>query len=139
VIVLDTDVLSALMRPAADLIVIKWLDAQPTLSVWTTSVTIFELRAGISIMPEGHRRVSLRGSFDRVVENLIDDRILAFDAPAAMEAARLAGIRRRMGRPNELRDTMIAGIAIARRATLATRNIRHFDDLPVPVVNPWSD
>ncbi len=83
--------------------------------------------------------MSLRGSVDRVVENLIDDRILAFDAPAAMEAARLAGIRRRMGRPNELRDTMIAGIVIARRATLATRNIRHFDDLPVPVVNPWSD
>jgi len=68
VIVLDTDVLSALMRPAADLIVIGWLDAQPTLSVWTTSVTIFELRAGISIMPEGRRRVSLQSSFDRVVE-----------------------------------------------------------------------
>jgi predicted nucleic acid-binding protein len=127
------------MRPAADLIVIKWLDAQPILAVWTTSVTIFELRAGISIMPESRRRGSLQASFDRVIENLIDDRILPFDTPAAVESARLAGIRRRMGRPNELRDTMIAGIAVARRATLATRNTRHFDDLPVPVVNPWTD
>src|SRR5437773_11487810 len=98
------------MRPAADLIVIKWLDAQPTLSVWTTSVTIFELRAGISIMPEGRRRVSLRGNFDRVVENLIEGRILAFAALAAMEAARLAGIRRGMWRPNELRDTTLQGV-----------------------------
>jgi predicted nucleic acid-binding protein len=56
-----------------------------------------------------------------------------------VESAKLAGIRRRTGRPGELRDTMIAGIAIARRATLATRNIRHFDDLSVPVVNPWTD
>jgi predicted nucleic acid-binding protein len=90
-------------------------------------------------MPEGRRRVSLQSSFDRVVENLIDDRILPFDAAAAVESARLAGIRRRIGRPNELRDTMIAGIVIARRATLATRNTRHFDDLPVAVVNPWTD
>jgi predicted nucleic acid-binding protein len=102
-------------------------------------VTIFELRAGISIMPESRRRGSLQASFDRVIENLIDDRILPFDTPAAVESARLAGIRRRMGRPGELRDTMIAGIAVARRATLATRNTRHFDDLSVPVVNPWTD
>ena len=138
-IVLDTNVLSALMRPAADFTAVKWLDAQPRLSVWTTSVTIFELRAGISIMPEGRRRALFQVSFDRVIEKSIEERILPFDIPAAVESARLAGIRRRMGRPNELRDTMIAGIAIAHRATLATRNTRHFADLPVPVINPWVD
>ncbi len=90
-------------------------------------------------MPEGRRQASLQASFDRVIEKSIEERILPFDIPAAVESARLAGIRRRMGRPNELRDTMIAGIAIAHRATLATRNIRDFADLPVPVVNPWAD
>jgi predicted nucleic acid-binding protein len=139
VIVLDTDVLSALMRPTANLNVIQWLDAQPKLSVWTTSVTIFELGAEISIMPEGRRRALVQANFDRVIEQLIEERIHPFDTPAAVESAKLAGIRRRTGRPGELRDTMIAGIAIARRATLATRNIRHFDDLSVPVVNPWTD
>ena len=139
VIVLDTNVLSALMRPVPELNVVKWLDAQATLSIWTTSVTIFELRAGISIMPEGRRRTLLQAGFDRLIEKLIEERIHPFDTPAAAESARLAGMRRRIGRPNELRDTMIAGIAITRRATLATRNTRDFENLPVPVVNPWAD
>jgi len=139
VIVLDTNVLSALMRPTADLTAVRWLDAQPRLSVWTTSVTVFELRTGIAIMPEGRRRASLQASLDRVIERSIEERILPFDIPAAVESAKLVGRRRRMERPSELRDTMIAGIAIAHRATLATRNIRDFENLPVPVVNPWAD
>jgi len=139
VIVLDTNVLSALMRPTADLTAVRWLDAQPRLSVWTTSVTVFELRTGIAIMPEGRRRASLQAGLDRVIERSIEERILPFDISAAVESAKLVGRRRRMGRPSELRDTMIAGIAIAHRATLATRNIRDFENLPVPVVNPWAD
>lgn len=81
----------------------------------------------------------MQASFDRVIEKSNEERILPFDLPAAAKSARLAGIRRRMGRPNELRDTMIAGIAIAHRATLATRNIRDFENMPVPVINPWAD
>src|SRR5438874_1346771 len=76
VIVLDTNVLSALMHPTADVTAVKWLDAQPRLSLWTTSVTIFELRAGISIMPEGRRRALLQASFARVIERSIDERVL---------------------------------------------------------------
>ena len=75
---------------------------------------------------------------DRIVGEVIQGRILPFDAPAAEAAASLAAVRRRQGRPGELRDTMIAGIAIARRATLATRNVRHFADLPVAVIDPWA-
>jgi len=90
-------------------------------------------------MPEGRRRALLQASFDRVIEKSIEERILPFDLPAAVESARLTGIRRRIGRPNELRDTMIAGIAITHRAALATRNTRDFENLPVPVVNPWAD
>ncbi len=65
--------------------------------------------------------------------------MLLFDANAATQAAELAAQRKARGRPVDMRDTFIAGIALARRATLATRNMRHFDDLSVPVVNPWAD
>ncbi|MBA3588627.1 MAG: type II toxin-antitoxin system VapC family toxin, partial [Methylibium sp.] len=64
-------------------------------------------------------------------------RILPFDAEAAAQAALIGAARQRAGRPVDVRDTQIAGIAIARRATLATRNVRHFEDLPTPVINPW--
>ena len=71
--------------------------------------------------------------------DMIEDRIVPFDIGAAEETAILMANRRQAGRQGELRDSMIAGIAIARRATLATRNTRHFADLPVPVVDPWAD
>jgi predicted nucleic acid-binding protein len=137
-IVLDTNVLSALMRPEAEVSVVDWLDNQPGLSIWTTSVTLIELSTGIEILPRGRRRDLLRQQLDRAFQFIIEDRVLPFNAAAAEAAALLIGARRRAGRPSELRDTMIAGIAIARRATLATRNIRHFADLPVAVVDPWT-
>jgi toxin FitB len=137
-IVLDTNVLSALTRPVPDKPVVTWLDAQPRSSVWTTAVTLFELRIGVATMPEGRRRALVDDRANRIIAEIIEGRILPFDATAAEASAILAAFRRRQGRPGELRDTMIAGIAIAHRATLATRNTRHFDDLPVPVVNPWT-
>jgi len=91
------------------------------------------------ILPPGRRQASLLEDLRRCWDEILHGRIAEFDATAAEEAAALAAQRRRQGRPGELRDTMIAGIAIAHRATLATRNTRHFDDLSVPVVNPWAD
>ena len=137
-IVLDTNVLSALTRPIPDQTVVVWLDAQPRLSLWTTSVTVFELRLGVAIMPQGRRRDLMTTIADRIVSEIIEDRILPFDAPAAEAAATLSAARRLLGIPGELRDTMIAGIAIAHHATLATRNTRHFADLPITVVDPWA-
>jgi predicted nucleic acid-binding protein len=138
-IILDTNVISALMGVSPDEIVVRWMDKQPDSSIWTSSVTIFEVASGIEILPQGRKRDLLRAEFGRFIEEDIERRILPFDELAAEAAASLAGARRRDGRPGELRDTMIAGIAVARRATLATRNTRHFDDLSVPVVNPWTD
>jgi predicted nucleic acid-binding protein len=137
-IVLDTNVLLALMRTEAEARVVNWLDSQPSALIWTTSVTLFELIAGIEVLPRGRRRSQLKDGLARVVENVIEHRVLPFDTVAAEEAAVLMASRRRAGRMIELRDTMIAGIAIARRATLATRNIRHFDDLPVSLIDPWA-
>jgi toxin FitB len=137
VIVLDTSVLSALMRKSPDATVVSWLDRQPAESVWITSITLFETRLGLALLPKGRRRRALETAFDGLLQADLENRVLDFDGAAASEAAALAAERQRAGRPVDMRDTLIAGIALARRAALATRNVRHFQDLNVPVVNPW--
>jgi toxin FitB len=138
-IVLDTNVLSALMRHPADKKAVEWLDRQPRTSVWITSITILEVRYGLQILPSGRRRTALMAAFGKVLTELIENRVAAFDSAAAQRAGDLMSARHRKGRPVELRDTMIAGIVVASHATLATRNTAHFADLPVAVVNPWTE
>jgi predicted nucleic acid-binding protein len=137
VIILDTNVLSALMQAQPDVRVIDWLDRQAPESIWITSITLFESRLGLALLPEGRRRQALEAAFERLLNEHLQNRVLGFDAAAALEAAMLAAARQRAGRPVDLRDTQIAGIAAARRAIIATRNLRHFQDLSVPVINPW--
>lgn len=136
-IVLDTNVLSALMRHSADSKVVEWLDKQARTSIWTSSITILEIRYGLQILPAGKRRSALIQTFEKVVVDKIESRVAPFDTAAAQQAGDLMALRHRKGRPGELRDTMIAGIVLASHATLATRNTSHFEDLSVPVVNPW--
>jgi predicted nucleic acid-binding protein len=137
-IILDTDVLSALMREEPDKAVAAWLNGQSRISIWTTSITVLELRFGLQIMPSGRKRSQLMEALEILLADKIAERIAPFDAVAAQRAADLMASRYRRGRPKELRDTMIAGIALAHNATLATRNTPHFQDLSVPVINPWS-
>jgi predicted nucleic acid-binding protein len=136
-IVLDTNVLSALMLDRPPLAVVEWLDRQPHLSVWTTSITVFEVRFGLHSMPEGKRQAQRFLLFEQILADVIEQRIASFDVASAERAAELGADRLRRGRSGELRDTMIAGIVMASHATLATRNVRHFEDIPQPVVNPW--
>jgi hypothetical protein len=136
-IVVDTNVLSALMRRVPDASVITWLDGQPRTSVWTTSITILEVQFGLQVMPVGKRRSGLMELFERVLTEKIERRVASFDTLAARHTAELMAVRQKNGRPGDLRDTMIAGIVLASRATLATRNTKHFEDLSVPMVNPW--
>jgi len=75
--------------------------------------------------------------FKRLIEERLEQMVLSVDQPAAEDAANLTAVRLRVGRPRDLRDTMIAGIAQSQRGTLATRNVQHFDDLDVPVIDPW--
>ena len=91
----------------------------------------------MSVLPASRRQRSLEESFTRVIGEDIQDRILAFDFAAARETAALAARREKRGEPVDLRDTMIAGIVISRRAQFATRNVRHFADLELSVVDPW--
>ncbi|MGH9082855.1 MAG: type II toxin-antitoxin system VapC family toxin [Acidimicrobiales bacterium] len=136
-ILLDTNVLSALMRTEPDVVVVDWLDTQPSESIWTTSVTLFEIRTGLELLPSSRRRRHLEGAFERVLSDDLDDRVLSFDSAAANAAGSLVARRQRAGRSVEVRDAQIAGIALARKATVATGNVRHFSDLGVRLVDPW--
>jgi toxin FitB len=136
-IILDTNVLSALMRHSADKKVVEWLDEQPRTSIWTSSITILEICYGLQILPSGKRRSGLIQAFESVLVDKIESRVAPFDTVAAQRAGDLMALRHRQGRPGELRDTMIAGIVLASHATLATRNTSHFEDLSVPLINPW--
>jgi toxin FitB len=138
-IVLDTNVVSALMMEHVDAAAASWLDAQARTSVWTTSVTIFEVRFGLDTMPPGRRKSRLETEFQSLLLNDLQDRILNFDGAAANDAAALMAGRQRAGRPIDLRDAMIAGIALSQNAMLATRNVRHFTDSGLTVLNPWED
>lgn len=138
-IILDTNVLSALMQQQPDPQVVAWLDDQPAESIWLSSITVFEARYGLALLAAGRRKDLMEQRFEELVQDDLQNRILLFDINAAAHAAELAADRKTRGRPVDMRDTFIAGIALARRATLATRNVRHFDDLSVPVVNPWAD
>ena len=138
-IILDTNVLSALMQQTPVPQVVAWLDDQPAESIWLSSITLFEARYGLAMLASGQRKNILKERFEELLQKDLQNRVLLFDANAATQAAELAAQRKARGRPVDMRDTFIAGIALARRATLATRNMRHFDDLSVPVVNPWAD
>jgi toxin FitB len=139
VILLDTNVLSALMQGHSDALVVTWLDSLPAESVWTTSITVFEVRLGLEILAEGQRRRQLEEAFARALEEDFEGRVVPFDQAAAESAGRIAAERRRTGRTVEVRDVQIAGIAAARKATLATRNLRHFEGLGLALVNPWAE
>ena len=136
-IILDTNVLSALMRQVPDQKVVAWLDRQSRTSIWTTSVTVFEIQFGLQILAAGRRRTLLTQAFEELLA-IIGQRVATFDIAAAGQASDLMAARHRTGRPGDLRDTMIAGIAIAHHATLATRNTAHFEDAAVPLINPWA-
>ena len=137
-IILDTNVLAALMRTVPEVSVVAWLDRQPAESVWITSITLFEARFGLALLPSGRRRQALEAAFARMLKDDLENRVLDFDSAAATEAASLAATLQKNGRSVDMRDTQIAGIALARRATLATRNVRHFGDLNILVVDPWA-
>lgn len=136
-IVLDTNILSELMRPEPNIKITTWLDGLPRQEVWTTTISIFELRFGIELHAKGRRRSQLEQSLAQILDSGFRDRILGFDENAANAAALISAEQRLVGRSQELRDTFIAGIAISKKADLATRDVRHFRDLNIRLINPW--
>jgi len=137
VILLDTNVLSELMRRAPAEAVVKWVAGQPAPTLYTTSITQAEILHGIHLLPAGKRRTSLEKAAEEMFREDFSDRILPFGTDAAEPYARIAAERRRAGRPISHFDAQIAAIARCNRAAIATRNAADFDLCGVKVVNPW--
>jgi len=135
-IILDTNVLSALMRDVPERKVVSWLDRQPQGSIWTTSITILEIQVALQIMPVASERTELSEHFERLLDSIYH-RIAVFGEEAARLSASLTIARQKKGARGDMRDSMIAGIVLAHHATLATRNVTHFSDIAAKVVNPW--
>lgn len=136
-IVLDTNVVSEALRPEPDPNVVSWLNSQRAESLHLTSVTFAELLFGLGSMPEGRRRVRLTEALDRILA-LFPGRVLAFDQEAARRYAQMAVTARNAGRPLSTTDGYIAATAAAHGFTVATRNIRDFQDTGVELIDPWS-
>ena len=138
-IVLDTNVLSELLRPEPERRVIKWLDEQPRASVFTSAVTQGEILHGIRLLPDGQRRKKLWHAALEIFAEDLSGHVLSFDGDAAAHYAEIGASRRAAGRPISQFDAVIAAITRSRGATLATRNSRDFEDCGIRVVNPWVD
>ena len=135
-IVLDTNVVSEPMRPRPDMRVVDWLDAQDPAELWLTVVTVAELRTGIAKLGYGPKRSLLAEQVEGVLADF-EDRVLPFDADAAFIYGELAGPMAAKKLTFETFDVQLAAISLVHGTTLATRNIKHFADLGVPIVNPW--
>jgi predicted nucleic acid-binding protein len=136
-IILDTNVLSELMKPKPDRRVVRWVDSQPAASLFTTSITQAEILHGAMLLPKGKRRTSIDDAVTSMFEEDFAGRVLAFDSEAAFPYARIASERRRAGRPISQLDAQIAAIAESRGASVATRNVADFDGCGVGVIDPW--
>ncbi len=137
-ILLDTNVLSELMRPMPDNAVEAWIGLQPPASLFISTITEAELRYGAALMPNGRRRDTVAAAIEGMMMEDFHGRILAFDSAAAIFYAQIAANRRAGGRPITPFDAQIAAIARSRGATLATRNVADFEGCGVEIVNPWS-
>jgi len=137
-ILLDTNVISELMRPRPEPRVEEWLASQPGTDCFITAITDAELRYGIEIMPPGQRRQQFQIALAGMLEQDFAGRILAFDSAAAVAYATIAADRRRMGSPISQMDAQIAAIAHCNGATLATRNVADFQDCGISIVDPWN-
>jgi predicted nucleic acid-binding protein len=137
-IVLDTNVISEIMRPPGRRapVVFAWLSAQSGDDLFTTALTTAELLAGVALLPDGRRKTELKQGVAQMAA-LFDNRILPFDHPAATHYADLRALRRRTGRPVGDFDAMIAAIARANRMAVATRNVEDFAGCGVDLINPW--
>lgn len=137
-IILDTNVISEILRPVPDARVVAWLEAQPRTALFTTTVTQGELLYGVRLLPEGQRRVALLQAVLAIFSADLAGQVLNFDGEAADAYAEIAAERRALGRPVSQFDAMIAGIARSRGASLATRNVRDFSDCGINVIDPWN-
>jgi predicted nucleic acid-binding protein len=136
-IILDTNVLSEFMRAVPNPTVMDWIARQVSSEVFVTTITQAEMYYGLALLPMGKRRSDMERAVQQMFEQDFLERILTFDSVAALEYAKLASLRRQIGKPIAQADAQIAAIALSKNAVLATRNIADFCDCQITLVNPW--
>ncbi len=136
-ILLDTNVISEPMRGAPEAAVVGWLNEQKYSALFTTSITVMELRFGLERLPEGKRKADLWTVLDFTLSRLIGPRILPFDTTAAIEAARIAAQAETDGTPMGQADAQIAAIARTHGFVIASRDAHPFERAGLSVINPW--
>ncbi len=136
-IVLDTNVLSEMIRPVPEPCVVSWLRAQARASMFTTAISRGEMLHGVLLLANGQRRQHLHQAVSSIFADDMAGRVLPYDSDAADAFAAITSARRAVGRPISQSDAMIAGIVHSHRATLATRNLRDFEDCGITLIDPW--
>jgi len=137
-IILDTNVLSELMRPTPSLSVVNWVAKYPFSELFTTSITEAEIFCGIELLAKGRRREQLLAAADAMFAKEFTARVHEFDSRAARAYSSIAAQRRSLGLPITHADAQIAAIAKTRNARLATRNVEDFRDCGIEVIDPWT-
>ena len=137
-IVLDTNVVSELMRSAPADLVVEWVDRQSAVEVHLTAITVAELLYGVGRLPEGQRKAKLSRSIDAMLSDDFDHRVIPFDATAAAHYADIVVRRERIGRPISTADAQIAATCRSHGAILATRNTDDFADTGIEIIDPWA-
>lgn len=136
-IILDTNVISALMHPKPDTSVIKWLNRYDLEYLWLTSISIMEIQYGINLLADGKKRDHLQDAFNLMLLKSFRKRIIEFEEDAALAAADIAASSKRSGQNITIQDLQIAGIAMAKGAAIATRNVKDFNHSDIEIINPW--
>ena len=136
-IVLDTNVLSELAKQRPDENVRRWLNRQQPAEIFVTAIARAEMLSGIALMPEGKRRAGMWAATERVFAEQFPDKVLAFDGDAATAYAEIVAARKRRGRPVSGFDALIAAIARAHKAAVATRDVGGFEHAGIAIINPW--
>ncbi len=136
-ILVDTNVVSEVMKVAPSETVVKWLNNQKSSSLYVSTVTIGEIEYGLRILPAGKRRLRLKERFDRFVSLAFAQRVLAYDESAARTYGEVMGFRKEIGRPMSVPDGQIAAIARSNGLTIATRNTSDFEDCGIELIDPF--
>jgi len=137
-IILDTNILSEVLKPDPSERVLRWLAAQAPSDVFTTTITLAEILYGIEALPAGRRRMRLLAAVEKMFAEQFESRILPFDEDAARLFARVVTSRDAAGHPISQFDAMIAAIARSHRASVSTRNTTDFEHCGIPIINPWA-
>ena len=138
-LIIDTNVVSEMMRAQPDSRVVDWLSRQKVSEVHTTALTVAEIAYGLKTMPGGRRRRDLEGRFGEIIQRGFSGRVLAFDKTAGLVYGEIMAARRAIGRPMSVIDGQIASIAKSTGAALATRNATDFEDCGLVLLNPFDD